>query len=423
VSPYKKELLDNGIRVVGETIPWVRSFSLGIWVEVGSRHETTEEAGLSHFLEHMFFKGTERRTARQIAQEMDAIGGEINAFTTRETTTFYAKALDEHLPKTIELMADIFYRSRFDPKEMEREKQVVLEEIRMVEDDPEDLIYDLHARNVWGDHPLGLPILGSERAIRGFSRGELLRFMNRHYRPERIVIAIAGRFSWSRVVKLLNRHFARQRVRKGPVVSETAPPPLSLKNRSVFVQPRPLNQVHLCFGMKGLPVAHKDRYGLVVLNTLLGGSASSRLFQEVRERRGLAYSIYSSTLSFRDAGLTMVYAATAGKTANRVVDLTLRELKRLREKGVDGEELARTLDQIKGGLLLSLESTSGRMNRLARDEIFFGKAFSVRQDLSELQKVTRKQLKRLGEELMAPQALSLTLLGRVPRSLKGLSLN
>ncbi|MBI3611137.1 MAG: insulinase family protein [Nitrospirae bacterium] len=394
-----------------EEIPFVKSASLGIWVEVGSRDETDAEAGLSHFVEHMFFKGTARRSAQQIAQEMDGLGGELNAFTSRETTAFYAKVVDEHLPQAVDLLSDLFRHSRFSPVEIEREKKVVLEEIKMVEDDPEDLVHDLHTANVWRGNPIGRPILGEVKIIRAISQRKILDYLNRKYLPDRIVISVAGRFNRSALIRQLNRAF-RTFGRTAERESYGRPPSPVADGRLV-IRRKKLEQAHLCLGLPGLPLTHRDRYGMYALNTLLGGGMSSRLFQEVREKRGLVYSIYSHFAGFKDAGMLTVYAASAPRAVRQVLDLTLMELRKLRNRGIRTDELRRAVNQMKGGILLGLESTNSRMSRLARDEIYFGRFFTLEETLSEINKVSERQVRRLSEQLLDARNLSLTILGPV----------
>ena len=413
---FHKEVLDNGIRVVMEEIPSVKSASVGIWVEVGSRDETEAEAGLAHVVEHMFFKGTVRRSAREIAQEMDGLGGELNAFTSRESTAFYAHVIDEHLPRAVDLLADLFRHSVFPSVEIEREKRVVLEEIKMVEDDPEDLIYDLHTENVWSGNPIGRPILGDVKVIRSVTRRQIRNFLDRNYRPERTVISAAGRFNRPALFKQLNRLFRTF----GPSskisnlgLEKTLPRRAPSAVGRLLVRPKKLEQAHLCLGVPGLPIAHGDRYGIYALSVLLGGGMSSRLFQEIREKRGLVYSIYSHHAGFQDAGMLTVYAASSPKAVREVVRLTIRELRKLRDRGVQRGELRRAVNQMKGGILLSLESTNSRMSRLAKDEIYFGRYFSLDETLREINRVSRRQVRRLSDQLLDPRKLSLTVLGPV----------
>ena len=409
--PFHKEVLDNGIRVVMEEIPFVKSASLGIWVEVGSRDEADTEAGLSHFIEHMFFKGTARRSARQIAQEMDGLGGELNAFTSREATVFYAKVVDEHLPRAVDLLADLFRHSAFSPVEIEREKKVILEEIKMVEDDPEDLVHDLHTANVWSGNPIGRPILGEIKVIQSISRRKIMDYLDRKYLPERIVISVAGRFNRSALIRQLNRAFRTFGRDSDRGSYRNLPSPVA--DGRLVIRRKKLEQAHLCLGLPGLPLTHSDRYGIYALNTLLGGGMSSRLFQEVREKRGLVYSIYSHFAGFKDAGMLTVYAASSPKVVRQVLNVTIRELRRLREGGVRSDEVRRAVEQMKGGTLLGLESTNSRMSRLARDEIFFGRFFTLEETLDEINKVSKRQIQRLSDLLLDPKKLSLTVLGPV----------
>ncbi len=406
----RKIVLDNGIRVVAERIPSVRSVSLGVWVTVGSRDEGEAEGGISHFIEHMSFKGTRRRSAHEIALEMDAIGGELNAFTTRETTTFYAKVLDEHLRKGVDVIADLFLHSRFDRREIEKEKQVVLEEIKMVEDDPEDYIHDLHAEAVWNGNPLARSILGTHGSIRSMNRDEIREYVDRYYIPENIVISAAGRFEFNELETLLNRSIGRLK-RKG-VDRKRVPPEM---RPGVFIQKRRAEQVHLCLGTLGLSQGDPDRYGLFALNAHLGSSMSSRLFQEIREKRGLVYTIYSYLSSFEDAGSFNIYAATSPKTVRRVIDLVLKEIRRVKKNGITRTELSRVKNQMKGSLMLSLESTSNRMSRLARDEIYLGRFCPPEEIRRRIEKVTVEQIHRLACELFQERTLSLALLGPVSR--------
>lgn len=413
---YFKEHLDNGIRVVAEQIPHVKSVSLGVWVEVGSRDEEDPLAGISHLIEHMFFKGTRRRTTEKIAQEIDQLGGELNAFTSRENTTFYIKVLDEHLSKAIHLIGDLFHHSLFVQAEIEREKQVVLQEIKTVEDDPEDLIHELHTRHIWKGNPLGRSILGNAKTVRQITRKDILSYLKRYYRPERIVIAVAGNFSPAFLVKQLNQVFGHSQTLSSYPNQREAP----RLNGRFLVKKKPLSQIHICLGLKGLPIVHHDRYAVYALNALLGGSMSSRLFQQIRERQGLVYSIYSHFSGFQDTGLFTIYAATNKKVVDKVLRLIVRGLDRLRNDGVERGEFVRTLTQMKGNVMLGLESTNSRMSRLARDEIYFGRYFTLKDTLREIESIKRRQIHRLAQELLGVHDMSLTILGPITSSLKGI---
>lgn len=405
---YRKLILDNGVRLVTERIPTLKSVTVGIWVNAGSRDETPAQAGYSHFIEHMFFKGTTDRSSTDISREIDALGGELNAFTTRETTTFYIKVLDQHLSKALNLLSDIFHRSKFGSKEIEKEKQVVSEEIRMVKDDPEDLVQELHIGQVMGRHPLSRPILGQEATIANLVRQDLLDYMETHYRPEEIVIAVAGNFEQRELEKTIARQFGRSRPRGNSVTRKRWPPEVC---GGVVIKRKPLEQVHLCVGLKGVSAGHKDRYAAYVVNSVLGGSVSSRLFEEVREKRGLVYSIYSFLSGYSDGGTLTVYAGTRPKEAKKVLDLIRREIRRMATKGMQPSELLRTQDQMKGSLMLSLESSHSRMNKLAKDELIAGTHTSLEDMLNEIDAVTEEQVFRVAQDLLSPKTMAVTALG------------
>jgi predicted Zn-dependent peptidase len=392
-----------------ERIPTLRSVTLGVWVNVGSRDEQIGQEGTSHFLEHMFFKGTRSRSASQISKEIDALGGEMNAFTTRETTTFYVKVLDQELPEAIKLLADLFHQSRFDAKELEKEKQVVLEEIRMVQDDAEDLVQDLHAAHILGKHPLGRPILGKPSIIRGLTRNDLVRYVQHHYDSQSTVIAVAGNFEMAPTIKLLNTAFGRGP--KGPVQSMRRVPPSI--HSGLVVKQKKLEQVHVCFGLPGVTAADPQRYAAHLANAVLGGSVSSRLFQEIREKRGLAYSIYSYLSTFSDVGLLTVYAATRAQEVVRVVDLVRRELKRMSRQGVEVEELARAKNQLKGGLMLGLESSHSRMSKLAKDEFHYGRHSSLAEIAESVDRISCDEVSAACERIFNCKNLGISVLGPV----------
>jgi predicted Zn-dependent peptidase len=405
---YRKLILDNGIRLVTERIPTLKSVTIGIWVDVGSRDETPAETGYSHFIEHMFFKGTTTRTATDISKEIDGLGGEINAFTTRETTTFYVKVLDQHLPKALDLLSDLFLRSRLEKKEIEKEKQVIREEIRMVQDDPEDLVQDLHTKLVMGRHPLSRPILGKESTIAHITRQDLLRYIDVHYRPEKIVIAVAGNFDQPKLEATIARVFGKYGHSSRALPSKRWPPDICC---GVTMKQKPLEQVHLCVGLPGVAAGHKDRYAVYALNSVLGGSVSSRLFQEIREKRGLSYSIYSFLSGYSDGGTITIYAGTQTREVERVLDLVCREIRKLARQGIDPTELRRTKDQMKGGLMLSLESSHSRMNKLAKDELIAGAHTTLEDMLKEIDAVTEQQISRVAQDSFISKRIALTALG------------
>lgn len=405
---YRKGLLPNGIRVVTERMPHVRSVAVGVWVETGSRHEPEARSGISHFIEHLVFKGTESRTAEEIARVVDSAGGQMDAFTSKEHTCFYINILDRHLPLAVDLLSDILLHARFAAEDIEREKTVVLQEFRMVEDTPEDLIHDLLAQRVWPDHPLGRPILGSKDVVLGLGRETILAHFVEEYCPAKVTIAAAGRVDHDELVELLAPRFEGFQRLSAP---RDGLPPVTAPG--VEVVAKPLEQVHFLLGLPGLHHTAAERYALYLLNTVMGGSLSSRLFQEVRERQGLVYSIYSGSAAFRDAGLLYIYAGTEAAHFPKVLRLTLDELAKLRDKGITEDELVRSKEHLKGNLMLSLESTSSRMNRLAKQELYFGQFFSLDEILAAVDAVTVEEVQRLIERLIVERDLSLVALGPV----------
>ncbi len=409
---YRKLVLNNGVRVVAEKMPATKSVTIGVWVNVGSRDEQSGEEGVSHFIEHMFFKGTVRRSAAQISREIDALGGEMNACTSRETTTFYVKVVDQHMQPALSLLADLFHNSRFEPREVEKEKQVVLEEIRMVQDDPEEFLHDLHIQHQLKRHPLGKPVLGAPATIRGFQHKHLVRHIAHHYVPSRTIIAVAGAFEWRPLVACLEGAFGEFEAKSGCGAPQRWPAAVA---GGLLVRPKDLEQAHLCLGLKGIPIDHKDRYAAHALNAVLGGGVSSRLFQEIREERGLAYAIGSFLSSFSDSGTLTIYAATRPREATRVVALACRELRRLRRKGLSRAELVRAKNQLKGGLMLSLESTHSRMNKLAKDELCQGRHSSLEEMLSHIDRISQSDVLRVAREILDLRSLSVTALGPVSR--------
>ena len=402
---YRKTTLPNGIRLVTEWIPHVRSIAVGVWVDTGSRHEPADRGGISHFIEHLVFKGTESRSAEDIARAVDSVGGQMDAFTTKEHTCFYVTVLDEHLPLAADLLADILLHPRFDAGDIEREKGVVLQEFGMVEDTPDDVIHDLFAERVWPQHPLGRPILGDRKIVQGFERDTLLDYFRTEYCPERITIAAAGHVRHEQLVDLLGNRFLDFRQFRMPRAAD--PPDLAT---SLDLIERPLEQVHFVLGGRGLEQDAPERYALFLLNTIFGGSMSSRLFQRVREREGLVYSIHSGNAAFRDGGHFYVYAGTEPAHFRRVVELTLQEFRSLRDGGVSADELRRAKDHLKGSLMLSLESTGSRMTRIAKQELYFQRPFTFDEILADIERVTMQDVKALGERLL-DGPLSLVALG------------
>ena len=377
-----------------------------MWVDTGSRWESTPRSGISHFIEHLVFKGTESRSAEDIAKAVDSVGGQMDAFTTKEHTCFYVTVLDRHLPLAADLLSDILLHPRFAPDDLEREKTVVFQEFKMVEDTPDDLIHDLFAERVWTTHPLGRPILGDRKVIQGLDRDTVLAHFREEYCPARITIAAAGRLDHDRLVDLLGPRFQAftgacpERNGGVPTVS-----------RRVELIDKPLEQVHFVLGGAGLEQGAPDRYALFLLNTVIGGGMSSRLFLEVRERQGLVYSIHSGNAAFRDGGLFYIYAGTEPADYGRVVDLTLRELRKVRTAGITADELARAKEHLKGSLMLSLESTSSRMSRVAKHELYFGRPFSLDEIQASIDGVSAAEVDALIARLFGAGPPSLVALG------------
>ncbi len=404
---FTKRHLDNGIPVVMEQLKNFRSVILGIWVKVGSRNETRDKNGISHFLEHMFFKGTKKRTATDISIDIDSLGGDLNAFTSRENTAFYVKVLDEYIDKGIELLSDIFLHSTFPQEEIEKEKGVIKEEIKLVEDTPDDYIHDLFSRTVWGDAGLGQPVLGRRETIKTFTHEDLISHVRKYYGTSDTVVACAGNFEPDHVMNLLSHHLGG--LRRGSEPELFSPP--SFKSE-IAVYPKDLSEVHICFGVEGLPYASEDRYAIAILNSIVGSSVSSRLFQEIRENKGYAYSIYSFVSSYLDTGFWAVYAGTGRKKALTVTELIIKEMKGLYET-ISDVELKRAKDQLKGNLVLGLESTSSRMQSIARQEIYYGRYFSQKEIMKEVEAVTLDQARSLARRLINDGKMSLTVLGPV----------
>jgi predicted Zn-dependent peptidase len=387
-------------------MPQMVSATIGIWVENGSRYEETQQNGVSHFIEHLLFKGTKRRSAAQIAEEIDAVGGVLNAFTGKEYTCYYAKVLGEDVKMTTELLADIFLESVFAPEEIDRERQVVLQEISQAEDTPDDFIHDLFNLHFWQGHPLALPIFGSVDTVNAIDRQLMVSFMADRYRAERVLIAAAGAVDHDRLVSDCQRLFGT--IPGNGKKTEIDPP---RERVMVLNYPKKLEQAHLCFGGPGLSQMAPLRYAAYLLNTALGGGMSSRLFQEVREKRGRVYSIYSFLSAFLDCGYFGIYAGTSPEWVDEVIEVSLNELAKVAREGLRNEELARAKSQLKGNMLLGMESTDSRMNRLARNEIYFRRDILLEEIAREIESVTNDQVIELASSCFKPDRMGLVLLG------------
>lgn len=408
---FKKEHLENGIPVVMEPISGVRSVAVGVWVKVGSRYETHEESGISHFLEHMFFKGTKKRTTKDISVDIDSLGGDLNAFTSRENTAFYIKVLDEHVNKGVDLLSDIFVNSVFPEDELEKEKKIIKEEIKMVEDTPDDYIHDLFSLTVWGQEGIGQPILGRRETVASFTRDHVMSHIKKYYGTKDIVISCAGNFHREEMIALLNRRFGG--LRQGSTPKKGIEP---VFQRSIKVYSKEMSEAHICIGVPGVSQVSEKRYAFFVLNTILGAGVSSRLFQEIRERRGLAYSVYSFTSSYQDAGLWGVYAGVSKKRIREVAELIIAEMRDFSHTLTD-VELQRAKNHLKGNLILGLESTNSRMNNLARQEIYFGRYISPEEVLKSVDMVNMKQIRDLSERLISNDMFAVTALGPLQKNI------
>ena len=403
-----KTTLKNGIRILSVKMPYIHSVSMGVWVNVGARDETHAENGLCHFIEHMIFKGTKKRTAFQIAKEFDAIGGQTNAFTSMENTCYHAKVMDTHLPIMVDILSDIFLNSLFDPQEIERELPVVLQEIGMVEDSPDEYIHILSGDTYWGDNPLGQSILGPRENIIRFDSEKIKTFFSRFYQPDRIVISAAGNVEHDRFVDLVGPAF--ESVQPGcPLPDRITPGGRSLVN----LNKRDLEQVHICLGTKGLSITDPNRFVFSLMNTIFGGNMSSRLFQEIRERRGLAYSVYSFTSSYDDTGMFGIYAAVDPKKAYETILLVLEQMRKLKETIIDSAELHNAKEYTKGGILLSLENSDNQMARISKCEIHFGRYIPTKEVIDRIESVKAAEIKDLAANFFQSKYLSLTMLGPV----------
>ncbi|HKW56003.1 MAG TPA: pitrilysin family protein [Candidatus Acidoferrum sp.] len=403
----EKHVLSNGLVVITESMSHVRSVSVGVWVRNGSRRETPKENGLAHFIEHMVFKGTERRSAEAIAREMDSVGGMLDAFTSKEQICFNAKVLDEHLSIAFDVIADLVLRPKFDSQDVKKERQVVLEEIKMDLDNPEYLLHDLFTRGFWPEHPLGRPILGTPETVGSFNRNHLSDRFRDWFAPDHLVITAAGNITDEKVMELVEREFGELRPAR-TLEEHTAPvtqAPIRLETK------RDLEQVHVCIGVPALPLAHEARFAAAVLNNLLGGGMSSRLFQNIREKEGLAYAVFSELTPYSDAGMFTVYAGTAKETIGQVIDLTIKEFREMKESLVSEEELTRAKNHLKGSLMLSLESTSSRMSNLARQELYFGRFYSLDEILASIDLVTRDAVQSLARDFFHAEQIAVTVLG------------
>lgn len=403
---YKKEILPNGVRIVTEEMPYVRSVSLGIWIAAGSRDENTRNNGAAHFIEHMMFKGTEKRSAKEIAETLDAVGGQLNAFTSKEYTCYYAKVLDEYFDISLDLLADMFFNSSFKEEEIEKEKNVIIEEIKMYEDTPDELVHDFFAKTIWKGHALGRPVIGTTNIIKKMSRQDLLDFRDKFYSPKSIVVAVAGNIKHDAVVEKLAPLFGALN-RRNKKRTYTPPKPQS----SVFFKKKEMEQLHLCVGTPGLALDDEKGYILHVMNSVLGGGLSSRLFQEIREERGLAYSVYSYHSSYRDAGLFSIYAGLSRNNLDKVISIIGNEMKSFRAEGITQQELVRAKQQLTGSMHLGLENVSSRMSRLGKSELCLNRVVTVDEAVERISAVTLDDIREMAEKFFMTENIVVSSIG------------
>jgi predicted Zn-dependent peptidase len=409
IPSSKKTVLKNGLRLVTEEIPAMRSVAMGIFVGTGSGNENREESGISHLIEHMAFKGTKKRSAYDIAHALDAVGGRMNAYTSKETTAYYAMVLDKHIDTAIDVLSDILLNSQFDPKAIELEKGVILEEIKMYEDAPDELVHDYFASKILHGHPIGKPTIGFKKTVKSFKRTDIKKYQKKWYSPKNAVVSLAGAIPKD-LNKRLTPYFADW---QGP---ETAPPgpPHEIKG-SINLKKKKTEQVHLCLGVKGVSQVDADRYPYAILDNILGGTMSSRLFQEVREKRGLAYSIFSTSSPFHNFGITYVYAGTSRENMQTVIDLILDQFRKIKKEGVKPDELERAREYLKGTLVLGLESTAARMSWLAKSEYYYNRTMTIDEIFDKVDKVTQDDIVRLANKFFKNEYLTLAVIGDFDR--------
>src|SRR5258707_8650411 len=409
VRNIRRQVLPHGLIVITEQMQHIRSASIGIWLETGSRDEDAHWNGISHFIEHMVFKGTKHRTGEEIARQVDSTGGNIDAFTAKECVSFSIKVLDEHLPIALDVLSDLVLNPTFTADDIVRERGVILEEIKMDEDNPDYLVHEIFTQNFWKDHPLGKPILGTKETVKKFERQSVLDTYSHRFAPGNIIVAAAGHLDHDKSVGLVVKHFEPLKPAKNGFHS--AEP--KIVPRIVLRNKKALEQVQLCIGVPAYPIAHEKRHAGYILNTLLGGGMSSRLFQNIRERQGLAYSIYSDLNPYRDTGCMAVYAGTSLASASKVVRSVVNEFRDLKVKPVPEEELRRSKDQLKGSLMLSLESSTARMSNLARQEMYFDHFQDLDELIEKIEAVTADDLQNLAQEFFKTESIAVTALGNL----------
>ncbi|HEY5584910.1 MAG TPA: pitrilysin family protein [Ruminiclostridium sp.] len=409
----KKIALDNGLRLVFENIPYVRSVSVGIWVGTGSRSENTKNNGISHFIEHMLFKGTTNRSAKDIAECIDAIGGQINAFTGKECTCYYTKTLDTHLDIALDVLADMFFNSKFESADIGVEKRVVIEEIGMYEDTPEELVHDIFSEMVWSGNSLGYPILGTQKCINKFSKKMIKQYMNEFYTPYNTVISVAGNFDEAELIDYVKKHFESWKF-DGVYSLNFSPVEYKIDKA---IREKDTEQVHLCMGFEGIAHGDDKVYSLLALNNIFGGGMSSRLFQNIREKKGLVYSIYSYPSTYKGAGLFMIYAGMNPEYLQNVVDLTKKEIDLLLKKGITQDELNKSKEQLKGNYILGLESINSRMNSIGKSELMLGKIKTPEEILNKMDNIKIDDIYEIIELVFKYEKMSISAVGNLKKEI------
>lgn len=410
IPKHKLTVLENGVKLLTETIDEVRSVAIGIMVGAGSGLEKDPIAGISHVIEHMAFKGTSKRTAFDIASEFDAVGGKMNAYTSKELTNYYAVTLDKHADIAVDVLSDIFLNSIYDKKELELEKGVILEEIKMYEDTPDELIHDYFTEVIYQGHPLGRPIIGSEESVRSIQRDDMVKYINEFYTPDNTIISLAGNIKHEDALKLIEPVFSSMKG-KLPAMKEHSPTIMKAEK----LKHKKTEQVHICLGSKGPSQLDEDRYAFSILDTVMGGSMSSHLFQEVREKRGLAYAIYSYNSALKDCGVFVVYAGTSKKNLRQVVDLTLNEISNVKKNGITKAEMQRSKEHMKGSIVLGLESTSSRMSYLAKSQYYYGRIITIDEMFDKIDKVTDDDIIKAANKYMKDEYITLTAIGDITK--------
>ncbi|HOM02895.1 MAG TPA: pitrilysin family protein [Acetivibrio sp.] len=408
---YKRIKLENGVRIVCENIPYLRSVSIGIWVGTGSRNESLSNNGISHFIEHMLFKGTDNRSAREIADSIDSIGGQLNAFTGKECTCYYTKTLDSHADIALDVLSDMFFNSRFDEKDIDIEKKVIMEEIGMYEDSPEELVHDILSETVWEDNSLGFPILGTRETLFGINKDKIKAYMKDRYFPQNTVIAVAGNFKEDKIIDTIKQKFGGW--------NDSGKNGKDIKNAEFKVNSKikvkDTEQIHICLGFEGIPHGSDELYPLLAVNNVLGGGMSSRMFQKIREEKGLVYSIYSYPSSYRNAGLFTIYAGMNAEHLERVVDLIVKEIKILLKEGLSKDELEKSKEQLKGNYILGLESTSSRMNSIGKSEVLMDNIYTPDEILKKIDAVNLESVEQIIKRIFRLDRMSFSIVGNIKK--------